>query len=112
MSGRKFAIIDPAAGISGDMLLGALVDVGAEESWITGLPARLGLPDVTVEVSRADRPGILATKVTLRSPDGSARRTGRPAHTIARELHEQAGRHARASAGGTDGRTTAPKETE
>ncbi len=71
MSGRKFAIIDPAAGISGDMLLGALVDVGAEESWITGLPARLGLPDVTVEVSRADRSGILATKVTVRSPDGS-----------------------------------------
>lgn len=71
MSGRKFAIIDPAAGISGDMLLGALVDVGAEESWITGLPARLGLPDVTVEVSRTDRSGILATKVTVRSPDGS-----------------------------------------
>jgi len=71
MSGRKFAIIDPAAGISGDMLLGALVDIGASESWITGLPARLGLPDVTVEVSRADRSGILATKVTVRSPDGS-----------------------------------------
>ena len=71
MSGRKFAIIDPAAGISGDMLLGALVDVGAGEAWITGLPARLGLPDVTVEVSRADRSGIQATKVTVRSADGS-----------------------------------------
>ncbi len=71
MAGRKFAIIDPAAGISGDMLLGALVDIGAGEPWITGLPARLGLPDVTVEISRADRSGILATKVTVRSPDGS-----------------------------------------
>lgn len=66
------------------------VYVGAEQSWITGLPARPGLPDVTVEVSRIDS----------------------PAHTIARELHEQAARHARASAGKADGRTTAPKETE
>ena len=71
MSGRKFAIIDPAAGISGDMLLGALVDVGAGEAWIKGLPGRLGLPDVTVEVSSADRSGIRATKVTVRSADGS-----------------------------------------
>ncbi len=71
MSGRTFAIIDPAAGISGDMLLGALVDIGAGEPWITGLPVRLGLSDVTVEVSRADRSGIMATKVTVRCPDGS-----------------------------------------
>lgn len=72
MSGRKFAIIDPAAGISGDMLLGALVDAGCGEDWIRNLPARIGIPGITVEVTRVDRSGIQATKVTVRSPDGAS----------------------------------------
>ncbi len=71
MSERRFAILDPAAGISGDMLLGALLDAGAPEEWLKGLPARLGLEGVTVEVSRVDRCGVGATKVTVRLPDGS-----------------------------------------
>lgn len=70
MSGRKFAIIDPAAGISGDMLLGALIDAGAPAAWLTELPARLGLPDVTVEVGSAMRCGLRASRVTVRSPGG------------------------------------------
>ena len=47
MSDGRFAILDPAAGISGDMLLGALVAAGAPAEWLQGLPPRLGLPDVT-----------------------------------------------------------------
>ena len=71
MSGR-FAIIDPAAGISGDMLLGALVAVGAGEEWLRGLPARLGAPDVTVEITKVVRCGVRATKVDVVLPGGGA----------------------------------------
>ena len=71
MSGRKFAIIDPAAGISGDMLLGALIDAGAAPDWLLGLPRRLGISDVTVEIETTSRCGIRATKVVVRSPDGA-----------------------------------------
>ena len=40
MADGRFAILDPAAGISGDMLLGALVAAGAPADWLRGLPAR------------------------------------------------------------------------
>src|ERR1041385_6941042 len=76
MSGHKFVIIDPAAGISGDMLLGALIDAGAPRSWLTGLPERLGLPGVTVEIGAAVRCGVRSTSVTVRAPDGSVELPG------------------------------------
>lgn len=62
------AILDPAAGISGDMLLGAILDAGAPRSWLEGLPARLGYPDVRVEVAGVTRGAVAATKVTFRIP--------------------------------------------
>ncbi len=71
MADGRFAILDPAAGISGDMLLGALVAAGAPVGWLEGLPARLGAVGVTVRVETVDRCGILATKVHVVLPDGS-----------------------------------------
>jgi pyridinium-3,5-bisthiocarboxylic acid mononucleotide nickel chelatase len=70
MPGGRFAVIDPAAGISGDMLLGALIGAGAPAAWLEGLPARLGIPEVTVSVERVDRCGIQAVKVRVRLPGG------------------------------------------
>jgi uncharacterized protein (TIGR00299 family) protein len=70
MAAERFAILDPAAGISGDMLLGALVDAGAPAAWLEGLPARLGLEGVTVEVRREARCGVACTKVDVRLPGG------------------------------------------
>ena len=69
MKGR-FAILDPAAGMSGDMLLGALVDAGAPADWLESLPARLGLPGLRVEIGRVSRAGITATRVEVLFPDG------------------------------------------
>jgi hypothetical protein len=71
MTETRFAIIDPAAGASGDMLLGALIAAGAPREWLTGLPRRLGCPEVTVEIAEVDRSGIAAVQVIVRLPDGS-----------------------------------------
>ncbi|HEU5154130.1 MAG TPA: nickel pincer cofactor biosynthesis protein LarC [Gemmatimonadales bacterium] len=70
MTAGRFAILDPAAGISGDMLLGALIDAGAAPEWLEALPARLGFSDARVEISRVVRCGIMSTKVTVHSPHG------------------------------------------
>jgi len=71
MPDGRFAILDPVAGISGDMLLGALLDAGARPEWLSSLPARLGFPDVTVQIGPVDRCGVRAIKVDVCLPDGS-----------------------------------------
>jgi pyridinium-3,5-bisthiocarboxylic acid mononucleotide nickel chelatase len=65
MSDGRFAILDPVAGISGDMLLGALLAAGAQPEWLRRLPARLGCPEVGVEINSVHRCGVLATKVDI-----------------------------------------------
>jgi uncharacterized protein (TIGR00299 family) protein len=78
MSGRRFAIIDPAAGISGDMLLGALLASGAPREWLEGLPARLGLTDVSVRIEDVERCSVHSVKVTVCLPDGASEGPGKP----------------------------------
>ena len=78
MTTSRIAILDPAAGISGDMLLGALIDVGAPPAWLQSLPDRLGLSGVTVEIAHALRGGVRCTKVTVRLPDGSIEEPPQP----------------------------------
>lgn len=86
----RFAIIDPAAGISGDMLLGALIAAGASPAWLQGLPARLGCPEVSIELSHADRCGIRAQRVVVSLPGGRSEAPG--------EAHAPPHSHARGSA--------------
>ena len=62
------AILDPFSGISGDMTLGALVEVGLEADWLRALPARLGIGGVTVRVQRVLRAGVLCGKVDFDIP--------------------------------------------
>jgi uncharacterized protein (TIGR00299 family) protein len=62
------AILDPFSGISGDMTLGALVDLGLSAEWLTSLPQRLGLDGVTARVSDVRRAGIACKKVDFEIP--------------------------------------------
>ena len=65
----RIAIIDPAAGISGDMTLGALLAVGVGDDWLRGLPGRLGLAGVEVVVGEASRCGVACRQVAFRIPE-------------------------------------------
>jgi uncharacterized protein (TIGR00299 family) protein len=64
----KIAILDPFSGISGDMMLGALLDAGLDAAWLRALPARLGLDGVTVRIERVQRAGIACAKVDFDIP--------------------------------------------
>ena len=58
----KILYLDCFSGISGDMLLGALLDAGAPFDELERVTASLGLDGVSVARERVDRAGIGATK--------------------------------------------------
>lgn len=91
MPDSVFAIVDPFAGASGDMLLGAVLDAGAPAEWLQGLPGRLGLPDVTVNLDRVDRCGVRCAKVTVMLPGGRSEPAGDAPH----HHHDHHGPHHR-----------------
>ena len=62
------AILDPFSGISGDMTLGALLDVGLDPDWLRALPATLGLDGVTVRIQDVRRGDIACKKVDFDIP--------------------------------------------
>src|SRR6266576_4082577 len=64
----RIAILDPAAGISGDMTLAALLSLGLPVSWLEELPARLGVGDVGVTVRDVRRSGITCKQVEFDIP--------------------------------------------
>jgi uncharacterized protein (TIGR00299 family) protein len=63
----RIAYLDCASGISGDMLLGALIDVGWPEQNLRELIAKLRLGDVQLKVDRVSKRGINATQVNILS---------------------------------------------
>ena len=68
----RIAILDPAAGMSGDMTLGALLDAGVDSAWLEDLPARLGFPSVRVRIGKVERASLTATKVDFEIPEGGS----------------------------------------
>jgi len=67
-------IFDPFAGISGDMILGALVDLGLPAAWLETFIAELGLGDIRVRIERANRRGIACGRVSFDLPPQHAHR--------------------------------------
>jgi uncharacterized protein (TIGR00299 family) protein len=62
------AIFDPFSGISGDMTLGALLDVGLSADWLRALPNTLGISGVAVRIRDVRRGDIACRKVDFEIP--------------------------------------------
>ena len=61
----RTAYLDCIGGISGDMMLGALIDAGVDvERLVEGL-GTLGLPETELRVTRVRKSGIAATHVEV-----------------------------------------------
>src|SRR5467141_3785812 len=65
----RIAILDPAAGISGDMTLGALLSLGVPASWLEQLPGRLELPGVGVTIRDVRRASVGCRQVEFTIPE-------------------------------------------
>jgi len=61
-------MLDAPSGVAGDMLLGALLDLGLDAEWLDGLPAAVGLEGVVVRRERAKRGEIACWKVDFEIP--------------------------------------------
>jgi pyridinium-3,5-bisthiocarboxylic acid mononucleotide nickel chelatase len=75
--------LNPSTGISGDMLLGALLDLGAELDEVRAAVATTGLTGWRLDTQRVARGGLQATRAVVSVVDDSA--TARPAGEL-REL--------------------------
>jgi pyridinium-3,5-bisthiocarboxylic acid mononucleotide nickel chelatase len=67
-------LFDPFAGISGDMTVGALVDLGLPAEWLKSFVASLGLGEIEVVIERVNRRGISCARVEFRLPHEHAHR--------------------------------------
>jgi pyridinium-3,5-bisthiocarboxylic acid mononucleotide nickel chelatase len=70
----RVLVFDPFAGISGDMTIAALIDLGLGEEWVRHFVAGLNLGDVSVQVRRVNRRGIAAPHVAFSYPPEKAHR--------------------------------------
>jgi hypothetical protein len=70
----RLAYLDCVGGLAGDMLLAALLDAGASQEVLLGVPERLGLARVEIAVEHVERHGIGALHVDVEAPDEHAHR--------------------------------------
>lgn len=62
------------SGISGDMFLGAMLDLGVSATALSAGLARLGIEGLRVEATEVDKRGVQATKVEVAAPDAAEER--------------------------------------
>ena len=74
--------IDPVAGVSGDMLLGALLDAGAPLEAVRADLVGLGLPDWKLDTERGTRHGLTGTPATVHTADTAHHRSARELHRL------------------------------
>lgn len=70
----KALIFDPFAGISGDMTIAALLDIGLDPDWLRGFVRDLGLGDVAINIERVSRRGIDCARIDFTLPHEHAHR--------------------------------------
>ena len=72
--GVKCLHFDLTGGASGDMLLGALIDLGAELDWLNEQVARLPLPGVKIRAGAGKRHGLTGLLVEVEAAGGQPAR--------------------------------------
>lgn len=70
----RIAYLDCSMGISGDMTVAALLDLGLPLEWLRSFVAGLDLGDIRVDAERVDRKGIACTRLVLGLPHEHAHR--------------------------------------
>ncbi|MBN2205241.1 MAG: LarC family nickel insertion protein [Thermoleophilia bacterium] len=65
----RVAYLDPCSGVSGDLLLGALVDVGVSVAVLQAAVDTLGVEGLRLSAATVLRHGVTATKVDVSYPD-------------------------------------------
>src|ERR1700691_4212861 len=70
MKSSRIACFDCFSGISGDMVLGALVDAGADLRAIEAELRKLGLEGWTISAEKVKRGAIFATQVKVETSEG------------------------------------------
>jgi len=92
----KIVIVDcQVAGVSGDMMLGALLDLGANQDKVTAAIKSLesteyGYKNVTIDIKQVMRKGFRATKVDV-TAEGKSRKDGKQLTTIIEKTAEKIG---------------------
>jgi uncharacterized protein (TIGR00299 family) protein len=74
--------LDCVAGVAGDMLLGALLDAGADPQVIRAGLAGLGVEGLELRTERVSRHAIIATHATIHAAPGQPQRDWRSIRTL------------------------------
>src|SRR5256885_3713691 len=71
----RLLYVDGVAGVAGDMLLGALLDAGADETQVRDAIKGLGIPGLDLEVGTTSRHSIAARSVRVLCDEVNVHRT-------------------------------------